>query len=45
MVRSYYGPRYSSCMHAEAAHDCGVPTGSVHDFSTMTPFTATNALP
>jgi hypothetical protein len=34
-----------SRMHAEAAHDCGVPTGGVYDYSTMTPFTPTSALP
>ncbi len=34
-----------SRMHPQAAHDCGVPTGGVYDFSTMTPFTTTNALP
>jgi len=32
-------------MHPEAAHDCGVQTGGVYDYSTMTPFTPTSALP
>ena len=32
-------------MHPEAAHDCGVQTGGVYDYSSMTPFTPTSALP